>query len=189
MKDERKNAERKFWQSIARMAQESGRTSEWEYLGYTCSNRRIHELIGKFHQDPRQPGFYGMKIPVGEVSGMQVNLIIENQKELIFGIQLDQKNEATEPTESFFAYRDLFDRLANSGREWNFDSPGWLAWKTPEIRLNFRSYTNRAFEDIILHEDNSEALYLIAEEVSDLLEEVSQVVESNKTVEYGTLVN
>jgi hypothetical protein len=189
MKDERKNAERKFWQSIARMAQESGKRSEWEYLGYSCSSRRIYDLIGKFHQDPMQPGFYGMRIPVGEVGGLQVNLIIENQKELIFGIQLDQQGEVGEPDESFHAYRELFDSLVGSGRDWNFDSPGWLAWKTPEIRLNFRSYTNRAFEDIIRNEDNSEALYLIAEEVSDLLEEVSQVVESNKTVAYGTLVN
>jgi len=176
MKDERKNAERKFWQSIARMAQESGRKSEWEYLGYSCSTKRIYDLIGRFHQDPLQRGFYGMRIPVGEVGGMQVNLIIENQKELIFGIQLDQQGEGSDEDGSFETYRELFDGLAGSGRDWNFDSPGWLAWKTPEIRLNFRSYNNRAFEDIMVNEENSEALYLIAEEVSDLLEEVSQVV-------------
>ena len=78
--------------------------------------------------------------------------------------------------------------LLNTCRSWNFEAPGWVAWKTTEIRLNFRSLFNKAFLDIMLKKSNSEALYLIGEEVADILGEIRQVIIKQK-VEYGTVIN
>lgn len=189
MNDERKNAEKRLWQSIARVAHDSGKEAGWEYLGYACSQKKIHDLVLKFHQDPRHPGFYGLRIPMGEVGGMKVSMILENQKELVIGIQTEEpEGNAAEPG-AFDLYRDLCNRLSQSGRDWQLDSPGWLAWKTPEVRLNFRAVNNRAFQDIMQGRDNSEALYLITEEVTDLVEEISELIVNQKVVEYGTVAN
>ena len=116
-----------------------------------------------------------------------LNVLIENQKELIIGIQPEDSavngNEAT-----IDIFREMMVSLVNTGRSWNFEAPGWVAWKTTEIRLNFRSLFNKAFQDILLQKSDSEALYLIGEEVADILEEIREVIFKQK-VEYGTVIN
>lgn len=187
MKEERTNAEKRFWQTISGVAIESGLDPAWEFMGYSCSRRKMNELIERFQYDPTNRGFYGIRIPLGDLNGLKINLLIENQKELVIGIQPEDAcgsiAEATLDT-----FRDMMISLVNTGRSWNFESPGWVAWKTPDIRLNFRSLFNKAFQDIVLNKSNSEALYLIAEEVSDILGEVREVILKQK-VEYGAVVN
>jgi len=187
MKEERTNAEKRFWQTLSGIASASGLEPVWEHLGYSCSRKRIYELIERFQYDSSSHGFYGIKIPLGEVNGLQLNLLIENQKELIIGIQPEDSvipgNEVTVE-----AFREIMVLLVNTGRPWNFEAPGWVAWKTAEVRLNFRSLFNRAFQDILLKKSESEALYLIGEELADILGEVREVL-MNQTVEYGTVVN
>ncbi|MCX6227560.1 MAG: hypothetical protein NTV01_22960, partial [Bacteroidia bacterium] len=149
MNEERANAEKRFWQALSRVAIESGLEPGWEHLGYSCSRKKINELIERFQDDPSSPGFYGIRIPLGEVNGLHLNLLIENQKELIIGIQPEDSavpgNDITVET-----FRDIMVSLINTGRSWNYEAPGWVAWKTTEIRLNFRSLFNRAFQDILL---------------------------------------
>ncbi|MFA5815025.1 MAG: hypothetical protein WC865_05345 [Bacteroidales bacterium] len=187
MKEERANAEKRFWQALSKVAIESGLEPGWEHLGYSCSRKKMNELIERFQDDPSSPGFYGIRIPLGEVNGLNLNMLIENQKELIIGIQPEDStvpgNEATVET-----FRDMMVSLVNTGRSWNFEAPGWVAWKTTEIRLNFRSLFNRAFQDIMLKKSDSEALYLIGEEVADILDEIRDVIIKQK-VEYGTVIN
>ncbi len=187
MKEERANAEKRFWQALSGVAIESGLEPGWEYLGYSCSRKKMNELIERFQYDPSSPGFYGIRIPLGEVNGLNLNVLIENQKELIIGIQPEDSavpgNEATVET-----FRDMMVSLLNTGRSWNFEAPGWIAWKTTEIRLNFRSLFNKAFQDILLKKSNSEALYLIGEELADILGEIREVIIKQK-VEYGTVIN
>lgn len=187
MKEERANAEKRFWQVLSKIALESGLEPGWEYLGYSCSRKRVNELIERFHSDPTFPGFYGIRIPLGIVNGLIMNMLIENQRELIIGIQPEDAlvpgNEVT-----LEAFREIMVSLVNTGRSWNFEAPGWIAWKTTEIRLNFRSLVNRAFQDILLNQSNSEALYLIGEELADILREIREVIIQQK-VEYGTIIN
>ncbi|TSA34410.1 MAG: hypothetical protein D4R64_11880 [Porphyromonadaceae bacterium] len=187
MKKERANAEKRFWQALSKVAIESGLEPGWEYLGYSCSRKKMNELIERFQNDPSSPGFYGIRLPLGEVNGLNLNMLIENQKELIIGIQPEDSgvpgNEATVET-----FRDMMISLVNTGRSWNFEAPGWIAWKTTEIRLNFRSLFNKAFQDIMLQKSDSEALYLIGEEVADILGEIREVIVKQK-VEYGTVIN
>lgn len=186
MKEERIVAEKRFWQVIATMALESGLEPEWEYLGTTCSRRRLHDLIERFQNDPTMPGFYGIRVTIGELNGIRVNVLIENQKDLIIGIQPDdspfQGNGVTLET-----YHDLMEELMATGRSWNYEAPGWIAWKTAGIHLNFRSLFNRAFQDILLKKSNSEALYLIAEEISDILSEIRNIL-IRQNVVYGALI-
>ena len=141
----------------------------------------------RFHGDPSFPGFYGLRIPLGEVNGMKLNVLIENQRELIIGIQVEDSGPESGES-ALTTFRDMMDSLLLTGRSWDFEAPGWLAWKTTEIRLNFRSLFNKAFQDILLRKSDSEALYLIGEELSDILGEVRDVLIKQK-VEYGTLVN
>jgi hypothetical protein len=187
MKEERVNAEKRFWQTLSNVAIESGLEPSWEHLGYSCSRKKINEMIDRFQRDPSTPGFYGIRIPLGEVNGLNLNMLIENQKELIIGIQPDDSpvpgNEVTVET-----LREMMVSLVSTGRSWNFEAPGWVAWKTTEIRLNFRSLFNKAFQDILLKKSDSEALYLIGEEVSDILGEIREVM-IKQTVEYGTVIN
>ena len=187
MKEERANAEKRFWQVLWGIAIESGFEPGWEHLGYSCSRKKMNELIERFQDDLSSPGFYGIRIPMGEVNGLNLNLLIENQKELIIGIQPEDSdgpgNEATVET-----FRDMMVSLFNTGRPWNFEAPGWIAWKTAEIRLNFRSLFSKAFQDILLRKSNSEALYLIGEELTDILGEIREVIIKQK-VEYGTVIN
>lgn len=187
MKEERANAEKRFWQALSGVAIESGLDPSWENLGYVCSRKRMNELIERFQGDPTSPGFYGIRIPLGEVNGLKMNMMIENQKELVIGIQFEDSavpgNEVAIDT-----FREMMVSLVNTGRSWNFEAPGWIAWKTTDIRLNFRSLFNKAFQDILLKKANSEALYLITEEVSDILGEISEVI-TKKKVEYGTVIN
>lgn len=187
MKEERANAEKRFWQSLSKVAIESGLEPGWEHLGYSCSRKKMQELIERFQDDPSSPGFYGIRIPLGEVNGLNLNVLIENQKELIIGIQPE---DSTVPGNEFAfeTFREMMVSLVNTGRSWNFEAPGWVAWKTTEIRLNFRSPFNKAFQDILLNKSNSEALYLIAEEVADILGEIREVI-VNQKVEYGTVIN
>lgn len=187
MKEERTNAEKRFWQALSKIAMESGLEPGWEYLGYPCSRKRINELMERFHGDPSFPGFYGIRIPLGMVNGLNINVLIENQKELIVGIQVeDPVIPGTEV--SVETLKAMMVSLVNTGRSWDFEAPGWIAWKTTEIRLNFRSLFNKAFQDIILQKSDSEALYLIGEEVTDILSEIREVVLKHK-VEYGTVIN
>lgn len=187
MKEERTNAEKRFWQALSNVAIESGLEPVWEYLGYSCSRKKMNEMIERFQLDPSFPGFYGIRIPLGEVNGLNLNVLIENQKELIIGIQPDDSNgPGTGATVDTF--RDMMVSLVNTGRPWNFEAPGWLAWKTTEIRLNFRSLFNKAFQDIMLKKSDSEALYLIGEEVTDILDEIRDVIIKQK-FEYGTVTN
>jgi hypothetical protein len=118
---------------------------------------------------------------------LNINVLIENQKELIIGIQAEDSTESVNDV-SVEAFRDLMVSLVHTGRSWNFEAPGWVAWKTGDIRLNFRSLFNKAFRDILLNQSDSEALYLIGEEVSDILGEIREVMIKQK-VEYGTVVN
>jgi hypothetical protein len=187
MKEERANAEKRFWQALSKVAVGSGLEPGWEYLGYACSWKRIAELIDRFQDDQSAPGFYGIKIPLGEVNGLNLNVVIENQKELIIGIQPEDSvvPGADVTVETF---REMMISLVNTGRAWNFEAPGWIAWKTTDIRLNFRSLFNKAFQDILLKKSNSEALYLITEEVADILAEINEVI-VNQKVEYGTFIN
>lgn len=187
MKEERANAEKRFWQTLSAVAIESGLEPGWEHLGYSCSGRKFNELIDRFQDDPSSPGFYGIRIPLGTLHGLNLIMLIENQKELIFGIQPEDSalpgSEATVET-----FRDMMVSLVNTGRSWNFESPGWVAWKTTEIRLNFRSLFNKAFQDIMLQKSDSEALYLISEELTDILGEIRETLIKQK-VEYGTVIN
>jgi hypothetical protein len=187
MKEERTNAEKRFWQTLSRIAIESGLEPSWEYLGYSCSKKRLNDLIERFQGDPTSPGFYGIKIPMGEVNGLNLNLLIENQKELIIGIQPDD-SDRNENEMGMEAIREIMISLTNTGRSWNYEAPGWVAWKTTEIRLHFRSLFNKAFQDILLKKSDSEALYLIGEELADILGEVREVMFKQK-VEYGTVIN
>jgi|GEM_PF-889778 len=189
MKQERTTAERRFWQAIKRVAVEHGRMTDWEYLGYPCSSRQVEDLMSNFHQDVHLPGFYGIRIPLGEISGLQVNMLIENQKELIIGIRVEQPENGCMGDQSYQTYQALLKRMESSQHGWNFDSPGWLAWKTPEVRLNFRAANNGAFRDMMINRDNSEALYLITEEIADIISDVSDLVRSHEKVGYGTVVN
>jgi hypothetical protein len=187
MKEERTNAEKRFWQTLSKVALDSGSEPAWEYLGYPCSRKRIGELMDRFHSDPAFPGFYGLKIPLGAVNGLTLNLLIENQKELIVGIQAE---DPTEPGEviTVDTMKDVMLCLGNTGRLWDFEAPGWIAWKTTDIRLNFRSLFNKAFQDIILQKSDSEALYLIGEEITDIMGEIREVIMKQK-FEYGTVAN
>ena len=187
MKEERANAEKRFWHALSKVAMESGLEPGWEHLGYSCSRKKMNDLIERFQDDSSAHGFYGIKIPLGEVNGLNLNVLIENQKELIIGIQPEDSavsgNEATVDI-----FREMMVSLVNTGRSWNFEAPGWVAWKTTEIRLNFRSLFNKAFQDILLQKSDSEALYLIGEEVADILGEIREVIFKQK-VEYGTVIN
>jgi len=189
MKEDRKMAEKRVWASIQKIAGDAGRKCGWEYLGNPCTAKRINNLMIGFQENPFQPGFYGIRIPIGEMDGLQVNVLIENQKELIIGIQTEQILDGDANSLAFDAYRAMLGKLAESQSGWNLDSPGWLAWKTPEVRLNFSSVSNRAFQDIVLNRDNSEALYLIMEEISDILQEISEIVINREIEVYGTVVN
>lgn len=189
MKEDRKIAEKRVWMSIQKVAGDSGRACGWEYLGNPCTQKKIHTLMAGFHENPFQPGFYGIRIPIGEIDGLQVNVLIENQKELIIGVQTEPARDGDPNGQTFDAYRAMLGKLADSQSGWNLESPGWLAWKTPEIRLNFSSSSNRAFQDIILNRDNSEALYLISEEISDILREISDIVINREIEVYGTVSN
>lgn len=187
MKEDRTNAEKRFWNALSKIAIESGLEPGWEYLGYTCSKKRMNELIERFQGDPSMPGFYGIKIPLGEVNGLNLNLLIENQKELIIGVQSDDEDDQSNPV-GLEVIRELMVTLVNTGRYWDFEAPGWIAWKTAEIRLNFRSLFNKAFLDVMTNRADSEALYLISEEIADILGEIRQVI-THKTFEYGTVIN
>jgi hypothetical protein len=187
MKEERANAEKRLWQTISGIAMESGLEPQWESMGASCSRKKMNELIEKFQFDPQSHGFYGIRIPLGILNGMQINLLIENQKELIIGIQTEDSTMPCDYT-AIETFRDIMISLVNTGRSWNFEAPGWVAWKTTDIRLNFRSLFNKAFQDILLNKSNSEALYLIGEEVSDIVDEIREVIIKQK-VEYGTVVN
>jgi hypothetical protein len=187
MKEERTNAEKRFWQTVSKIAMESGLEPGWEYLGLPCSRKRINEMIERFQEDSSAPGFYGVRIPLGELNGLNINVLIENQKELIIGIQTEDSSESGNNV-SIEAFRDLMVLLVNTGRSWNFEAPGWIAWKTTDIRLNFRSLFNRAFQDILLNKTDSEALYLIGEEIADILGEIREVM-VKQNVEYGTVIN
>ncbi len=183
MKEERANAEKRFWQVLSGIAIESGLEPCWEYMGYTCSRKRINELIERFHGDPTSPGFYGIRIPIGEVNGLKMNILIENQKELIIGIQ-PEDSPIPGSDVSIDTFREIMVSLFNTGRSWDFEAPGWVAWKTTDVRVNFRSLFNKAFQDILLKKANSEALYLICEEISDILDEVREVL-TKQNVEYA----
>jgi hypothetical protein len=187
MKEERANAEKRFWQSISKIAIDAGLEPCWEYLGYTCSRKRMTELMERFQGDSSFPGFYGIRIPLGVVNGLNINVMIENQKELIIGVQVedvfDQGLDVGVDT-----LKDMMVTLVNTGRNWDFEAPGWIAWKTTEIRLNFRSLFNKAFQDIILKKADSEALYLIGEEVRDIIDEIREVIMKQK-VAYGTFIS
>ncbi len=187
MKEERTNAEKRFWQMLMRIAVESGFEPGWAYLGYPCPRKRITELMERFHGDISFPGFYGIRIPLGEVNGTTLNLLIENQKELIVGIQAED-TAVQGSDKSVDSLRSVMSMLVETGRQWDFEAPGWIAWKTTEIRLNFRSVLNRAFQDIMLMKSDSEALYLIGEEVSDILNEMKEII-FKQEVEYGTVIN
>jgi hypothetical protein len=187
MKEERANAEKRFWLTVSQIAMASGLEPEWEYLGYTISRKRINELMERFHGDSSFPGFYGVRIPMGVINGLNINVLIENQKELIIGIQVE---DAMVPGSnvSIETLKEMMVSLFNTGRSWDFEAPGWIAWKTPEIRLNFRSLFNRAFQDLILKKSDSEVLYLISEEVADILDEIREVIMKQK-VEYGAIAS
>lgn len=187
MKAERVLAEKRFWQSLVNIAMEAGLEPSWEYLGNSCSRRRMHELIERFHSDPASPGFYGIRIHLGAVNGLSMNMLIENQKELIIGIQ-PEDSIVTGNDGTLEAMKDIMFTLVNTGRNWNYEAPGWIAWKTTEIRLNFRSLFNKAFQDMLLNKSNSEALYLIGEELADIISEVREVL-TKQQVEYGTITN
>jgi hypothetical protein len=187
MKEERKHAEKRFWQSVSKIARESGIEPGWEHLGYSCSWKKMIELIDRFQDDPSSPGFYGMRIPLGEVNGLSLSVLIENQKELIIGIQ-PEDSPAPDSGVTVETFREMMVSLVNTGRSWNYEAPGWVAWKTPDVRLNFRTLFNRAFQDIVLQGSDSEALYLIGEEVGDILNDIRQVILKQK-VEYGTVIN
>jgi hypothetical protein len=187
MKEERASAEKRFWQTMVKVAVESGMEPGWEYLGYSCSRKRIGELMARFHGDPSFPGFYGLRIPLGEYNGLNLNLLIENQKELIVGIQVDDSTDNRLDV-TVDTMRSLMGMLGDTGRPWDFEAPGWIAWKTTEIRLNFRSVLNRAFQDIMMMKSDSEAMYLIGEEVGDILDEIREVI-MKQEVEYGTVIN
>jgi hypothetical protein len=188
MKEERTQVEKRFWQTVTKVAMESGFEPGWEYLGYPCARKRVTELMDRFHGDPSFPGFYGVRIPLGRYEGMKLSLLIENQRELVVGLQTEEDDSPEQEGGTLDTIRGLMQSLEGSGRMWNFEAPGWLAWKTTDIRLNFRSLYNKAFLDIMLNKSDSEALYLIGEEISDILEEVGEVV-TKKTVEYGTVIN
>jgi hypothetical protein len=187
MKEERTQVERRFWQSVTKTAMESGWEPGWEYLGYPCARKRITELMERFQGDPTFPGFYGVKIPIGSFEGMELSLLIENQRELVIGLQAED-SASGEPEGTLNSIREIMLSLEGSGRSWNFEAPGWLAWKTTDIRLNFRALYNKAFMDIMRNKSESEALYLIGEEITDILEELRELV-TQKTVEYGTVAN
>ena len=65
MKEERKNAEKRLWQTLFRKAAGNGLRPVWQNVGYEVTQKKIHELIAQFHDDPDAPGFYGLRIPVG----------------------------------------------------------------------------------------------------------------------------
>jgi hypothetical protein len=62
MKEERTSAEKRFWQTLWTIALESGLEPGWECLGYSCSRKRINEMIDRFQGDLSAPGFYGIRI-------------------------------------------------------------------------------------------------------------------------------
>jgi hypothetical protein len=187
MKEERKNAEKRFWRTLFTIAQESGFEPEWEHLGYSCPQRKINELIERFQADPSFPGFYGIRIPLGVISGLQINMIVENQKDLVIGIQTQDGPGAVHHF-TVNGLRDLMVSLSGTGRGWDFEAPGWLAWKTPDVHLNFRSLFNRAFLDVILHGAGSDVLALIGGEVTDIFAEVREMV-LKEYVGYGALAS
>jgi hypothetical protein len=147
----------------------------------------MNELIERFQDDHSSAGFYGIRIPMGEVNGLNMSLVIENQKELVIGIQPEDSPVPT-PGVTMDTFREIMFALMSTGRSWDFEAPGWIAWKTTDIRLNFRSLFNKAFQDILLRKSNSEALYLIVEEIRDILDEVREVL-INQKVEYGAFIN
>ena len=189
MKQERTLAEKRFWQAIRQVAAESGLKSGWVHLGTPCSIREVADLMDRFQEDRQLPGFYGIRIPMGDIGGLTVSLLIENQRELIIGIQVEQQDDGLADDLSFETYQGILQKMSASQHGWNFDSPGWLAWKTPAVRLDFRSRQNKAFQDIIRNRDNSEALYLISEEISDIIRDMSEMVLDKEKAKYGAVVN
>jgi hypothetical protein len=187
MKEERKNAEKRLWQTLYRMAAGKGLMPVWQTMGYEVTRKKVHDLIAQFHDKPDSPGFYGLRIPVGETAGIKLDVLIENQKELIIGIQ--PQETGSHENYGFDILSSLMVSLAATDRSWNFEAPGWLGWKTPDVRINFRSFTNKALQDIMLNKDDSEALYLIAEEITDILQEIRNIVTCQNHPEYGTVAN
>jgi len=183
MQEEHTAAEKRFWNRVSKIAIESGFEPSWEYLGYACSKKRLNELIERFHGDSAAPGFFGVKIPLGEINGLYLNMLIENQKELIIGIQIEDSDYPGNVI-TLDHVREVMQLLADSGRAWDFEAPGWIAWKTTEVRLNFRSVFNKAFQDILIKNAESEAMYLIGEEIADILAEFGRVT-TRRTMEYG----
>lgn len=181
-----KSTEKMFWISVFKMVSGYGHKPEWEHMGRRIDFRTLDSLISRFHDNPDLPGFYGIRIPLEACGGMTINLLIENQKDLVLGVQA----EAAEGTTDGFTFENLtglLDDLMQGGRPWNFEAPGWLAWKTTSVRLNFRKRGNLAFMDMASKRANSEALYLISGEIADVLDEVAALAEKEKMEAYGAL--
>ncbi|MFO7616649.1 MAG: hypothetical protein R6V75_05315 [Bacteroidales bacterium] len=186
MKEQLKSTEKMFWISIFKMAAGYNFKPEWESLGRRIDFRMLDARISSFHDNADLPGFYGIRIPVAKWSGMTLTLVIENQKELILGVQVDE-GEGSGCSCSFETLTGLLDDLSQSGRSWNFEAPGWLAWKTTAVRLNFRKRGNLAFTDMVAKRANSEALYLISGEIADILDELAGIAEKEQVEAYGAL--
>jgi hypothetical protein len=186
MKEQQKSTEKMFWISVFKMVAGYGFKPEWESMGHRIELRTLDSLISRFHDDPDLPGFYGIRIPVANCCGLTLNLLIENQKELVLGVQADEGDGSVGGC-SFESLTLMLDDLAQSGRSWNFEAPGWMAWKTTAIRLNFRKRGNLAFMDMVNRRANSEALYLISGEIADILDELTGIAEKEQVEAYGAL--
>ncbi|MCK9325131.1 MAG: hypothetical protein M0P69_06515 [Bacteroidales bacterium] len=186
MNEQLKSTEKMFWITIFKMVEDYGYKPEWESMGRRIDLRALDSLITGFHEDPDQAGFYGIRIPIVQYEGLNINLLIENQKELVLGVQTEEVEGAVCAC-SFEWLTALLEDLSQSRSSWNFEAPGWLAWKTTNIRLNFRRRGNLAFQDMIRKRANSEALYLISGEISDILDELAGVAEKEREEAYGAL--
>ena len=188
MNDEKLKTERFFWQTLNRTGVQAGLVTHWERSGNVVGWKEFSQGIRKFHGQPAGYGFYGVMMEVGQIPGYQVHLVIENQNEVIFGIQLFESREMyTESDESEMA--DFLVNLVNNFSGWDFDGISFLAWKSPGIRFDFRNSESQALGDVFEQKDDSEALTRFLEEVSEILGQMKRVINKKREVVYGTVID
>ena len=186
-KQELYQTEKKFWVALKHHVHARNWDMQWKLLGNKTPWRRITSSMEQFHHDDTKYGFYGLSICLGTFNGYAVDFVIENQNEIIFGIQLTELKQFYQDDE-LEVMNDFIVKLQSSGKSWEFDAMGMLAWRKPAIHLDFRDPYNRSVSDMFVCQDDSEALIRLLEEVNELYDYIDSIIFTLQTTAYGTFI-
>lgn len=166
-----------FWKELEDEFEKCNKSNS--ILNLTSYQKYSEKKIEDFYKGRSRSKWYGLMYAIGEIDGDSINLFIEVENNIYYGVTA-MRGECNREInlESKFDY--LYNKIAVKLNNKNSRNKHWLYWKYPEIKVNFTEFNTENEFKLANRELRKEYIQNLCKEINQFVENVYEALNKER---------